>query len=264
MFCISYIQILIHLPPNGNLLTLHRKRAIFACRGPLVKQLQRIPPLILLALTSLTFADPLTFTGHGDTFGPPFPTDSIALQARSADGTPLQALYMSIPTASSGSGLDLGVTSGGPTAHLNTSKLEVYDYPGAYSQRFDGLDPGGDHAQSSVLSKTFNSNAFEALIRLDLPPDSPEEHLYYALRGHINPDQPITFSNVSVISSPQGYFDLNLSFSAAGDISSDPVVQIDLSGSNTILPEPSILLAVVVVALLAGSRRSRYHSPRHG
>src|SRR5438445_6998847 len=107
MFCISYIQILIHLPPNGNssdLLTLHRNRAIFPCRGPLVNYLQRIPPLILLALTSLTFADPLIFTGHGDTFGPPFPTDSIALQVRSADGSPVQALYVSIPTASSGSG----------------------------------------------------------------------------------------------------------------------------------------------------------------
>jgi len=229
-----------------------------------VKHLKRIPPVILLALTSLTFADPLTFTGHGDTFGPPFPTDSIALQARSADGTPLQALYMSIPTASSGSGLDLGVTSGGPTAHLNSSKLEVYDYPGAYSQRFDGLDPGGDHAQSAVLSQTFNANAFEALIRLDLPPDSPEEHLYYALRGRIGPDQPITFSSVYVISSPQGYFDLNLSFSISGDISSDPVVQIDLSGSTTLIPEPSILFAAAIVALLAGSRHSRYHRRFHG
>ncbi len=221
--------------------------------------LQRIPPLILLALTSLTFADPLTFTGHGDTFGPPFPTDSIALTVRSDAGTPLQALYISVPTASSGSGLDLGVTSGGPTAHLGTSKLELYDFPGAYSQRFDGLDPGGDHAQSSVLSQTFNSNAFEALIRLDLPPDAPEEHLYYALRGHIAPDQPITFSSVSIVSSPQGYFDLNLSFSPTGPISSDPVVQIDLAGSTTPIPEPSILLAAAIVALLAAPRRIRYH-----
>ncbi|HEV8293286.1 MAG TPA: hypothetical protein VGP94_15225, partial [Tepidisphaeraceae bacterium] len=170
-----------------------------------MNQLRKIPPLILLALTSLTLADPLTFTGHGDTFGPPFPTDSIALTVRSAEGTPLQALYLSIPTASSGSGLGLGITSGGSIAHLDTSKLEIYDYPGAYSQRFDGVDPGGGHAQSTVLGQTFNSNAFEAFIQVDLPPDAPEEHLYYALRGHINPDQPVTFSSVSVSSSPQGY-----------------------------------------------------------
>jgi len=223
-----------------------------------------LPLLILLALTSFTFADPLIFTGHGDTFGPPFPTDSISLQARSTDGTPLQALYMSVPTASSGSGLAFGVASGGSIAHLNHTKLENFDFPGAYAQRFDGVDPGGDHDQSSVLGETFSSDHFEILVQFDLPPDSPEEHLYYALRGHINPDQPVTFSSVYVIPSPQGYFDLNLSFIPTGDISNDPVVQIDLFGSTTPFPEPSILLIGAIAALLAASRRSRYHLSANG
>ena len=223
-----------------------------------------IPPVIVLALASLTFADPLTFTGHGETFGPPFPTDAIALQARSGDGTPLQALYISVPSASPQAGLNLGITSGGFTGHLIGSKLENYDFPGGYAQRFDGLDPSGKHAQSSVLSQVFSSTAFEALIQVDLPPDAPENHLYYALRGHIAPDQPITFSNVSVISSSQGYFDLNLSFSTTGAISTDQVIQIDLSGSTTLIPGPSILLITPILALLAAARRSRYHSPRNG
>jgi len=226
--------------------------------------LRRIPAVIVLALASLTFADSLIFTGHGDTTGPPFPTDAIALQARSGDGTPLQALYISIPSASPESGLDLDVTSGGFTGHLNASKLENYDFPGGYAQRFDGLDPSGNHAQSSVLSQIFSSTAFEALIQVDLPPDAPENHLYYALRGHIAPDQPITFSNVSVIPSPQGYFDLNLSFSTSGAIATDQVIQVDLSGSTTPIPEPSVLFFTAMVALLAVARRGRYHSPRHG
>jgi len=223
-----------------------------------------LPPLILLALASPTLADPLTFTGHGDTFGPPFPSDFIAIDGRSADGILLQSLYMSIPTASSGSGLDLGVSSGGSVAHLNVSKLESYDFPGAYAQRFDGVDPGGDHARSSLLGRTFTSDSFEAFIRFDLPVGSPEEHLYYTLRGQIAPDQPIAFSGVSVIPSPQGYFDLNLSFITTGVVADNSVVLIDLSASNTASPEPSNLLFAAVAALLAARRRSRYHLPANG
>jgi len=227
-----------------------------------VIHVKRIAPLIFLALTSLTFADPLTFTGHGDISGPPFPTSSIALEVRRADGTPLQGLYISLPSASSGSGVDVGITSGGFTAHFDSSKVEPYDFPGQYSQRFDGIDPGGDHAHSSVLGQTFNSSAFEALIQLDLPPDAPEEHLYYLLRGQIMPDQPITFTNVSIIPSPVGYFDLNLAFSSDGPVSGDPVVHIDLSGSTTPLPEPSILFATAIVGFLACRRGPFSHSPR--
>ncbi|HEV8377553.1 MAG TPA: hypothetical protein VGP99_01790 [Tepidisphaeraceae bacterium] len=215
--------------------------------------------MILLALTSFTFADTLTFTGHGDTFGPPFPTDSIALTVRNDAGTPLQALYITIPTASPDSGLNLSITSGGPTAHFNTANLENYDFPGRYAQRFDGLDPSGNHDQSSVLSQIFTSSSFEALIQFDLPPDAPEGHLYYLLRGRIGEGQPITFSSVYVIPSPQGYFDLDLSFSPTGPLSSDPVVQIDLLGSTTPFPEPSICFPAAIVALLAAPRRIRYH-----
>ena len=229
-----------------------------------MRHLKNLPPLIFLALTSLVSADATIFTGHGDTFGPPFPTDSIALTVRNDGGTPLQALFISIPDASADSGLGLAVTSGGLTAHLNTSKLENYDFPGHYAQRFDGVDPGGAHSHSTVLGSIFNSNAFEALIQFDLSPDSPEEHLYYVVRGQVAPDQPIAFSNVSVTASLQGYFDLNLSFLPSGEISPAPVVQIDLVGSTSPLPEPSLLLSGSITALLAANRRSRYHSPRHG
>ena len=229
-----------------------------------MKHLTRIATLIPLALTSLTLAEPVIFTGHGEIIGPPFPTSSIALETRRDDGTPLQGVYVSLPTASSGSGLDVSVDSGGFVGHFDSSKLENYDYPGAYAQRFDGVDPRGSHDPSTVLGLLYDSSSFEALIRFDLPANSPEEHLYYSLRGQIFPDQPLTFSNVSVISSPQGYFDLNLSFSIDGTILDEPVIQIDLIGSTTPLPEPLLLGVAALAALIAAARKGGYHSPRHG
>ena len=229
-----------------------------------MKYLKGIPPLILLALAAITFAEPVIFTGHGEIIGPPFPTSSIALETRRDDGTPLQGVYVSLPTASSGSGLAVSVDSGGFVGHFDSSKLENYDYPGAYAQRFDGVDPGGSHDPSTVLGLLYDSSSFEALIRFDLPANSPEEHLYYSLHGQIFPDQPFTFSNVSVISSPQGYFDLNLSFSVDGAILDEPVIQMDLVGSTTPFPEPSILGVAALAALLAAARKGGYHSPRHG
>ena len=229
-----------------------------------MRHLKNLPPLALLALVSLASADSTIFTGHGDTFGPPFPTDSIALTVRNDGGTPLQAIFMSIPNATPDSGAGMSVTSGGLTAHLITSKLENYDFPGQYAQRFDGIDPGGTHSHPTVLGSAFNSNAFEVSVQFDLAPDSPEEHLYYALRGQIAPDQPISFYNVSATASPQGYIDLNLIFLPDGDLTAAPIVQIDLVGSNTQLPEPSILLSAPIVALLAARRNRGYDSARHG
>lgn len=229
-----------------------------------MKHLNLAGLLSILALCSLASADPLIFTGHGETDGPPFPTSSVAIQVRDETGTPLQALYINIPTATSGSGLNLTGDSGGPVAHINNSKLEIYDFPGQYSQRFDGLDPGGDHARSTVLANVFNSGQFDVQVQLDLPPDSPYEHLYYDIRGRIGPDQPITFYSVSAVASPEGFFDLNLSFLQSGDLSTDPVVQIDILGSTTAFPEPSALVAAVLAALLALPARRRYHRRLHG
>ena len=230
-----------------------------------MRHLKFLPPLVLLALASLASADATIFTGHGDTFGPPFPTDSIALTVRNDGGTPLQALFISIPNATpDSSGAGMSVTSGGLTAHLITSKLENYDFPGQYAQRFDGIDPGGTHSHPTVLGSVFNSSAFEVSVQFDLAAGSPEEHLYYALRGQIAPDQPISFYNVSATASPQGYFDLTLILLADGAPSDAPVVQLDLVGSNSPLPEPSILLGAPIVALLAARRNRGYHSPRHG
>ena len=39
----------------------------------------------------------------------------------------------------------------------NNGKLEVYDYPGAYAQRFDGIDPGGGDRRGD-LQNIFEDN----------------------------------------------------------------------------------------------------------
>ena len=228
-----------------------------------MRHLKILPPLVLLALASLASADATIFTGHGDTFGPPFPTDTIGLTVRNDGGTPLQAIIVSLPEASANSGAGMSITSGGLTAHLITSKLENYDYPGEYAQRFDGIDPAGTHSHPTVLGSIFNSGSFEASLQFDLSPDSPEQHLYYVLRGQIFPDQPVSFSNVSLTASPQGYIDLKLVLLPNGQILDAPVVQLDLVGSNAPLPEPSMIL-IPILALLAASRVSRYHSARNG
>ena len=44
------------------------------------------------------------------------------------------------------------------------AKLEVYDYPGFYAERFDGIDAGGGE-QGSNLQKIFDDNARVADIR---------------------------------------------------------------------------------------------------
>jgi type VI secretion system secreted protein VgrG len=46
-----------------------------------------------------------------------------------------------------------------------SDKLEVYDYPGGYAQRFDGIDPGGGD-RASDLEKIFQDNKRTAEIRL--------------------------------------------------------------------------------------------------
>jgi type VI secretion system secreted protein VgrG len=45
-------------------------------------------------------------------------------------------------------------------------KLEIYDYPGAYAQRFDGIDKGGGDNASDV-QKIFNDNKRTAAIRME-------------------------------------------------------------------------------------------------
>jgi len=43
--------------------------------------------------------------------------------------------------------------------------LEIYDYPGAYAQRFDGISPGGGE-QPDKLQKIFDDNARTVAIRM--------------------------------------------------------------------------------------------------
>ena len=47
----------------------------------------------------------------------------------------------------------------------NNEKLELYDYPGAYAQRFDGIDKSGG-VQASELQKIFDDNVRTAEIRM--------------------------------------------------------------------------------------------------
>ena len=57
----------------------------------------------------------------------------------------------------------------GEISHLltaaNASQLEVYDYPGGYAQRFDGITPGGGE-QASNLQKIFQDNTRTTKIRI--------------------------------------------------------------------------------------------------
>ena len=48
----------------------------------------------------------------------------------------------------------------------DNDKLELYDYPGAYAQRFDGIDPGGG-ARPGDLTKIFEDNARVAKLRME-------------------------------------------------------------------------------------------------
>ncbi|QDV32782.1 type VI secretion system Vgr family protein [Tautonia plasticadhaerens] len=47
----------------------------------------------------------------------------------------------------------------------NNEKLEIYDFPGEYAQRFDGVDPGGGDRASDV-QKIFEDNARTVAIRM--------------------------------------------------------------------------------------------------
>jgi type VI secretion system secreted protein VgrG len=59
--------------------------------------------------------------------------------------------------------------SAGKVSHklklANNDKLEIYDYPGGYAQRFDGIDPGGAE-QSSELQHIFEDSERTVDIRL--------------------------------------------------------------------------------------------------
>src|SRR5439155_2287527 len=60
--------------------------------------------------------------------------------------------------------------SAGTVAHKLTAgpndALELYDYPGGYAQRFDGVAPGGGD-RGSDIQKIFQDNARTVAIRMD-------------------------------------------------------------------------------------------------
>src|SRR5262249_10512528 len=60
------------------------------------------------------------------------------------------------------------VHAGSATHRFDTpfgKSLEIYDYPGDYAQRFDGVNPGGGD-RSEVLRKVFQDNERTATIRM--------------------------------------------------------------------------------------------------
>src|SRR5207249_9397707 len=48
----------------------------------------------------------------------------------------------------------------------NNDKLEIYDYPGAYAQRFDGVDKGGGD-QTAEVQKIFKDNKRTVKVRME-------------------------------------------------------------------------------------------------
>src|SRR5262249_54854858 len=61
------------------------------------------------------------------------------------------------------------VKAGGSTLKLavaDNSNYELYDWPGAYAQRYDGVAPGGGD-QASKLQKIFQDNARTVGIRME-------------------------------------------------------------------------------------------------
>ncbi len=87
-------------------------------------------------------------------------------------------------------------------------KLEIYDYPGAYAQRFDGVAPGGGD-QSAELQKIFDDNARtvgirmqqEALPTLVINAASKCSHLVsgykFTLDSHFNADGTYVITSLS-------------------------------------------------------------------
>jgi type VI secretion system secreted protein VgrG len=63
----------------------------------------------------------------------------------------------------------LDVVQAGEVSHKlkfgNNDRLERYDFPGAYAQRFDGIDPGGGD-RAADLQKIFEDNARTVAIRM--------------------------------------------------------------------------------------------------
>jgi hypothetical protein len=217
--------------------------------------------LPIITLSSFALAAGVTFSGVNEGSGPPFPSAPITLDVIGASGDPLQTLLVSIPTASAGAGLGFHAFGSDTLGKFDAFKLENYDFPGQYAERFDGVDPAGGRHPALLLSQSFDSTSFQMLVGVDLPANPPENHLYYTLSGSIYPTQPMTFSNFSALASPDGYFQINFTFSASGPLTPNrPVLLMDMRGTTTPLPEP----AALSILLLAALRPTRYHRLRHG
>jgi type VI secretion system secreted protein VgrG len=96
-------------------------------------------------------------------------------------------------------------------------KLEIYDYPGAYAQRFDGVAPGGGD-RASDLQKIFDDNKRTVAIRMEqeaLPGllirgESNCRHLTagckFTLSRHFNANGPYVLTRVSHHASVEGAY----------------------------------------------------------
>ncbi|HTU20107.1 MAG TPA: type VI secretion system tip protein TssI/VgrG [Gemmataceae bacterium] len=96
-------------------------------------------------------------------------------------------------------------------------RLEIYEYPGGYAQRFDGVAPGGGD-RSSDLQKIFDDNKRTAAIRIEqeaLPSllirgESSCRHLTagckFTLSRHFNANGPYVLTRVSHHASVEGSY----------------------------------------------------------
>jgi type VI secretion system secreted protein VgrG len=104
-----------------------------------------------------------------------------------------------------------GVPVGQVTHRLKldaTANLELYDFPGGYAERFDGIDPGGGE-QPGELQKVFPDGARTAAIRMEqeaapsirIDGAAAARQLVaghrFTLQGHFNGDGPYVLTSVA-------------------------------------------------------------------
>ena len=68
----------------------------------------------------------------------------------------------------------------------DNGKLEIYDYPGEYAQRFDGVDPGGGDRPAD-LQKIFDDNKRTVDIRMEQEAARPSRSTGRAPAGSSSP-----------------------------------------------------------------------------
>src|SRR5262249_41079040 len=119
---------------------------------------------------------------------------------------------------------------------VNNDKLEIYDWPGEYAQRFDGVDKGGN-PQPAEVQKVFQDNKRTVEIRMQeeaadglvIHGGSNVRQLTsghkFTLKRHFNGDGPYVLTTVRHSASLSGSFETgqDLSFRYSNGFSCIPL-----------------------------------------